>query len=167
MTTKRKMPDIESFSRDASVLSQALPYMQRYEGKTVVVKYGGHAMGDVELGPGVGSERLQRKGDLRCRRAALLPARLGLFDLADLNLDDVARFERISDGNATIVSDLGARNEPLDTSDVHECAEVTHAGDGSAKNRTRHDVREPLIEGDHEPLVFGAYLRESHCSNSV
>ncbi|MGN6489426.1 MAG: acetylglutamate kinase, partial [Devosia sp.] len=41
------MPDIESFSRDAAVLSQALPYMQRYEGKTVVVKYGGHAMGDI------------------------------------------------------------------------------------------------------------------------
>ena len=42
----RAMPDIEQFTRDASVLSQALPYMQRYEGKTVVVKYGGHAMGD-------------------------------------------------------------------------------------------------------------------------
>ncbi len=46
----RAMPDIESFSRDAAILSQALPYMQRYEGKTVVVKYGGHAMGDIGLG---------------------------------------------------------------------------------------------------------------------
>jgi acetylglutamate kinase len=27
-----------------------LPYMQRYEGKTVVIKYGGHAMGDPALG---------------------------------------------------------------------------------------------------------------------
>ena len=34
----------------ASLLSQALPYMQRYENKTVVVKYGGHAMGNAELG---------------------------------------------------------------------------------------------------------------------
>ena len=34
----------------ARLLSQALPYMQRYENKTVVVKYGGHAMGDVALG---------------------------------------------------------------------------------------------------------------------
>ena len=34
----------------AAVLSRALPYMQRYENKTVVVKYGGHAMGNVELG---------------------------------------------------------------------------------------------------------------------
>ena len=34
----------------ARLLSAALPYMQRYENKTVVVKYGGHAMGNVELG---------------------------------------------------------------------------------------------------------------------
>jgi acetylglutamate kinase len=40
----------DRFSRDAGILAQALPYMQRYEGKTVVVKYGGHAMGDARLG---------------------------------------------------------------------------------------------------------------------
>lgn len=34
---------------EARLLSAALPYMQRYEHKTVVVKYGGHAMGDAEL----------------------------------------------------------------------------------------------------------------------
>lgn len=33
----------------AVTLSEALPYMQRYAGETVVVKYGGHAMGDPEL----------------------------------------------------------------------------------------------------------------------
>ncbi|MGE0585324.1 MAG: acetylglutamate kinase [Flavobacteriaceae bacterium] len=33
----------------AHVLSQALPYMQRYNDRTVVVKYGGHAMGDSSL----------------------------------------------------------------------------------------------------------------------
>jgi acetylglutamate kinase len=33
----------------AKMLSEALPYMQRYDRKTVVVKYGGHAMGDPEL----------------------------------------------------------------------------------------------------------------------
>jgi acetylglutamate kinase len=44
------MRDTDSFSRDASILAQALPYMQRYEGKTVVVKYGGHAMGDPVAG---------------------------------------------------------------------------------------------------------------------
>ncbi|HEV7719482.1 MAG TPA: acetylglutamate kinase [Arsenicitalea sp.] len=44
------MPDTAAFSRDASILAQALPFMQRYEGRTVVVKYGGHAMGDAALG---------------------------------------------------------------------------------------------------------------------
>ncbi len=39
----------ESTSR-AHVIAHALPYMQRYDGKTVVVKYGGNAMGDADLG---------------------------------------------------------------------------------------------------------------------
>jgi acetylglutamate kinase len=30
----------------AAILAEALPYMRRYAGKTVLVKYGGHAMGD-------------------------------------------------------------------------------------------------------------------------
>jgi len=34
----------------ARLLSEALPYMQRYENRTIVVKYGGHAMGNPELG---------------------------------------------------------------------------------------------------------------------
>ncbi|SFO38446.1 N-acetylglutamate kinase [Cohaesibacter marisflavi] len=34
----------------AKTISEALPFMQRYDGQTVVVKYGGHAMGDAELG---------------------------------------------------------------------------------------------------------------------
>ena len=33
----------------AKVLSEALPFMQRYDKRTVVVKYGGHAMGDEAL----------------------------------------------------------------------------------------------------------------------
>jgi acetylglutamate kinase len=33
----------------AKTLSEALPFMQRYDNATVVVKYGGHAMGDPEL----------------------------------------------------------------------------------------------------------------------
>ncbi|MDF1774915.1 MAG: acetylglutamate kinase [Rhizobiaceae bacterium] len=40
----------ENSEMQAKLLSQALPYMQRYENRTIVVKYGGHAMGDVELG---------------------------------------------------------------------------------------------------------------------
>ncbi len=33
----------------ARTLSEALPYMRRHAGKTFVIKYGGHAMGDAEL----------------------------------------------------------------------------------------------------------------------
>ncbi|HEX9904517.1 MAG TPA: acetylglutamate kinase [Propylenella sp.] len=33
----------------ARLLAEALPFMQRYENKTIVVKYGGHAMGDPAL----------------------------------------------------------------------------------------------------------------------
>ncbi|MFM7346832.1 MAG: acetylglutamate kinase [Tagaea sp.] len=33
----------------ARLLSEALPYMKRYAGKTIVVKYGGHAMGDEKV----------------------------------------------------------------------------------------------------------------------
>jgi acetylglutamate kinase len=33
----------------ARVLSEALPYMQRYDEETIVIKYGGHAMGDEHL----------------------------------------------------------------------------------------------------------------------
>ena len=33
----------------AETLTEALPYLQRYAGRTFVVKYGGHAMGDPEL----------------------------------------------------------------------------------------------------------------------
>ena len=34
----------------AAVLAEALPYMRRYAGHTLVVKYGGHAMGDATGG---------------------------------------------------------------------------------------------------------------------
>jgi acetylglutamate kinase len=33
----------------AKVLTEALPYIQRFAGKTLVVKYGGNAMTDPEL----------------------------------------------------------------------------------------------------------------------
>jgi acetylglutamate kinase len=39
----------QSAPSEAAILSKALPFMQRYDGATVVVKYGGHAMGDPEL----------------------------------------------------------------------------------------------------------------------
>src|SRR3546814_19436045 len=33
----------------AGIFNEALPFMRRYNDKTVVVKYGGHAMGDDDL----------------------------------------------------------------------------------------------------------------------
>jgi acetylglutamate kinase len=40
---------LASIYAKAKVLSEALPFMQRYDNATVVVKFGGHAMGDPEL----------------------------------------------------------------------------------------------------------------------
>lgn len=41
--------DSYSASQTASVLNEALPYLQRYSGQTVVIKYGGNAMTDEKL----------------------------------------------------------------------------------------------------------------------
>lgn len=41
--------DLKSAKNIASVLTEALPYIQRFTGKTIVVKYGGNAMIDEEL----------------------------------------------------------------------------------------------------------------------
>ncbi len=45
-----KNGDVDVLEKQAAFLSSALPYMQKYENETVVVKYGGHAMGDPALG---------------------------------------------------------------------------------------------------------------------
>jgi acetylglutamate kinase len=39
-------PDMAAIRAKAETLIEALPYLQRYAGRTFVVKYGGHAMGD-------------------------------------------------------------------------------------------------------------------------
>jgi acetylglutamate kinase len=41
--------DVQKAQFTARTLSEALPYIQRYAGQTLVVKYGGHAMVDAEL----------------------------------------------------------------------------------------------------------------------
>ncbi len=41
-------PPVEAQSQ-ARILAEALPYMQRYSRQTVIVKFGGHAMGDAAL----------------------------------------------------------------------------------------------------------------------
>ena len=47
--TSDKKPLAEASAAQAQILSEALPFMRRYAGKTVVIKYGGHAMGNPEL----------------------------------------------------------------------------------------------------------------------
>jgi acetylglutamate kinase len=43
-------------AEQASTVSRALPYLRRYAGATIVVKYGGHAMGDEGLAAGFGRD---------------------------------------------------------------------------------------------------------------
>jgi len=40
---------MKKFLRTADVLIEALPYIRRFEGKTIVIKYGGSAMINEEL----------------------------------------------------------------------------------------------------------------------
>jgi acetylglutamate kinase len=42
-------PDLAAAAEQARVLAQALPFLRRYAGATIVVKYGGHAMGEESL----------------------------------------------------------------------------------------------------------------------
>ena len=37
------------FIHKASTLVEALPYIRQHSGKNIVIKYGGHAMGDAKL----------------------------------------------------------------------------------------------------------------------
>lgn len=45
----RNISEIKSLIRTAETLTEALPYLQEFGGKTFVIKYGGHAMGDERL----------------------------------------------------------------------------------------------------------------------
>ncbi len=48
MTTKN-ISETKHWLRAAQTISEALPYMRRFSGRTFVIKYGGHAMGDATL----------------------------------------------------------------------------------------------------------------------
>lgn len=54
-THSDKLPDVapvvnaEEAQQQAAILSSALPFLRRYAGDTIVVKYGGHAMGEGKL----------------------------------------------------------------------------------------------------------------------
>jgi acetylglutamate kinase len=47
--TQGKISDAKQWLRTARTITEALPFMRRYSGKTFVIKYGGHAMGDTAL----------------------------------------------------------------------------------------------------------------------
>ena len=49
MTGPPEPPQKPALPAQAGTLVEALPYLQRYAGRTFVVKYGGHAMGDPDL----------------------------------------------------------------------------------------------------------------------
>lgn len=48
--------DMAAATQQAEILAQALPFLRRYAGATVVVKYGGHAMGEDHLARQFGSD---------------------------------------------------------------------------------------------------------------
>ena len=49
LRAERPARDKDQWLAEASILTEALPYMRRYAGKTFVIKFGGHAMGDDSL----------------------------------------------------------------------------------------------------------------------
>lgn len=49
MSSSRSTPTTYSSDVQANVLAEALPYIRRFHGKTVVIKYGGNAMTEEEL----------------------------------------------------------------------------------------------------------------------
>lgn len=45
----KNISDTKQWLRAARTITEALPFMRRHAGRTFVIKYGGHAMGDAEL----------------------------------------------------------------------------------------------------------------------
>jgi acetylglutamate kinase len=48
--------DMQAATEQARIVAHALPYLRRYAGATIVVKYGGHAMGDEGLATSFGAD---------------------------------------------------------------------------------------------------------------
>ena len=47
--TGKSIGETKNWLRTAETIIEALPYMIQFAGQTIVVKYGGHAMGDATL----------------------------------------------------------------------------------------------------------------------
>jgi acetylglutamate kinase len=55
-TEQHDTPPRESAVEQARILAYALPFLRRYAGETIVVKYGGHAMGEENLADQFGAD---------------------------------------------------------------------------------------------------------------
>ena len=56
MTESHHATEVAAAAERAHVLAQALPFLRRYAGATIVVKYGGHAMGEEHLAEDFGRD---------------------------------------------------------------------------------------------------------------
>ena len=66
----------------ASILIEALPFLRRYAGRTFVVKYGGHAMGDTAAAASFARDVVLLKG----RRRVLVEVSLELLTRRRANI---------------------------------------------------------------------------------
>ena len=57
-------PDNVSAHLKAQILAEALPHMQHYDEQTVVIKFGGHAMGDEALATAFAQDVVREVGEL-------------------------------------------------------------------------------------------------------
>ena len=102
----------------AAVLTQALPYIQRFSGSTVVVKYGGSALGDDHLARFAADIVLMRSVGIRpvvvhgggpqigemMERLGLQPRFVGGLRVTDAETLDIARMVLVGRVNRDIVS---------------------------------------------------------------
>ena len=68
----------------AKVLTEALPYIQRFSGKTIVIKYGGNAMADDKLKNGFARDVVLMK--LVGMNQQRLPRREGMDAVVDVDV---------------------------------------------------------------------------------
>ena len=113
----------------AKTLSEALPYMREYDRNTLVIKYGGHAMGDENLG-------------LSFARDVVLLKQVGINPIV------------VHGGGPQIgamLEDIHAKGKDLASGDVGQVREKLKAI-WSAESDVR---RLPIVGGHHDPDAFG------------
>ena len=62
-------PRVRDAGAKATILAEALPYIREFSGRTVVIKYGGHAMEDPDLALINELEKIVEAGERRVRSA--------------------------------------------------------------------------------------------------